>query len=121
MLQSHPKLSSMSCWTGEAAQSTRLDDPRPSGPRARPSPASGSTSRWYYGQRRRKGIQGALRAVLAEVPTTTDFLLSSNYEPTPYTWHRGASTRAQVCSSRGAPSTCMAATMASAISSRPPV
>ena len=68
------------------------------------------------GQRRRKGSQGALRAVLAEVPTTTDFLLSSNYEPTPYTWHRGASTRAQVCSSRGAPSTCMAATMASAIS-----
>ena len=42
----------MSWWTGEAAQSTRLDDPRPSGPRARPSPASGGTSRWHHGRRR---------------------------------------------------------------------
>ena len=47
-----PQLGSMSWWTGEAAQSTRLDDPRPSGPRARPSPASGGTSRWHHGRRR---------------------------------------------------------------------
>ena len=37
-----PQLGSMSGWTGQAAQSTRLDDPRPSGPPARPSPASGT-------------------------------------------------------------------------------
>ena len=47
-----PQLGSMSGWTGQAAQSTRLDDPRPSGPRARPSPASGGTSRWHHGRRR---------------------------------------------------------------------
>ena len=47
-----PHLGSVSGWTGEAAQSTRLDDPRPSGPRARPSPASGGTSRWHHGRRR---------------------------------------------------------------------
>ena len=41
-LQSNPQLGSMSGWTGQAAQSTRLDDPRPSGPPARPSPASGT-------------------------------------------------------------------------------
>ena len=37
-----PQLGSMSGLTGQAAQSTRLDDPRPSGPPARPSPASGT-------------------------------------------------------------------------------
>ena len=47
-----PQLGSMSGWTGQAAQSTRLDDPRPSGPPAKPSPASGATPRCHHGQHR---------------------------------------------------------------------
>ena len=37
-----PQLGSRSGWTGQPTEGSRLDDPRPSGPPARPSPASGA-------------------------------------------------------------------------------
>ena len=85
-----PQLGSMSWWTGEAAQSTRLDDPRPSGPRARPSPASGGTSRWHHSQRRELPCVAKLlpRAAFRQLSKAASIAASDSLLP-----HTGCSLR----------------------------
>ena len=47
-----PQLGSVSGWTGQAAQGSRLDDPRPSGPRTWPCARHRRPPRWHHGRRR---------------------------------------------------------------------
>ena len=46
------QLGSGSGWTGQAAQGSRLDDPRPSGPRTWPCARHRRPPRWHHGRRR---------------------------------------------------------------------